>query len=173
MKIVVLGYMCSGKSLVSSSLAKKMNLNYIDLDAFIEEKENQKITTIFKDKGEIYFRKIEKDALKEILKTKNNFILAVGGGTPCYYNNMDMINKFATSYYLNVSTPVLMSRIVKEKQTRPLVSSIHEDDLPEFIAKHLFERSNYYLKAKHVLSVSTKSIKEIVLEIKNSMLGMP
>ena len=93
MKIVLLGYMASGKSNIGKKLSKKLSMSFIDLDDYIIEKEKMTISDIFKAKGEIYFRLIENKYLKEILLEKKDFILSLGGGTPCYANNMEEINK--------------------------------------------------------------------------------
>ncbi len=165
MNIVLLGYMASGKSIIAKELAKKTNEDFIDLDTYIEEKENLKISEIFKNKGEIYFRKIETSYLKEILNKKNGIILAVGGGTPCYANNMQIILKNSISIYLKASTDTIYNRILSEKNKRPLVKEISNEKLKEFISKHIFERNNFYNKATVIISVNDKSIQEIISEI--------
>jgi len=103
MKIVLLGYMASGKSSIGMKLANMLNVSFVDLDDLISEKEKLSIPAIFKTKGEIYFRKKEIDYLNEFLLQKDNFILAVGGGTPCYGNNMSIINNHSKSIYLKSS----------------------------------------------------------------------
>ncbi len=165
MNIVLLGYMASGKSIIAKELAKNIATDFIDLDAYIEKKENLKISEIFKNKGEIYFRKLENHCLKEVLNTKSKIILAVGGGTPCYADNMSIITGNATSVYLKASIDTIYNRILSEKRKRPLVNKIPNEKLKEFIAKHLFERNNFYNKATVVISVDDKSIEEITSEI--------
>ena len=143
MKVVLLGYMASGKTIIANKLSEKMQLRHIDLDDFIVEKENLKITEIFKKKGEITFRLLENQYLKEILTNEDNFILSVGGGTPCYASNMELINNTAFSIYLKASIETIYIRIINEKTKRPLVANIANDKLKEFIAKHLFERKPF------------------------------
>jgi len=171
MKIVLLGYMASGKSTIGKKLAKKLNLPFKDLDELISEKEESSIPEIFKKKGEIYFRKIESEVLQEFLKNEQNFVLAVGGGTPCYGKNLDYINKNTTSVYLNASIKTIYNNLskVKNKNKRPLVSKVRSEDLEEFIAKHLFERRPFYERAVLTIDIDHKSQKEIAQEISLNM----
>ena len=167
MKIVLMGYMASGKSSIGASLANTLGLDFIDLDRYIEEKENRSVQDIFRLKGEIYFRKQESVFLEEVLDKKDGFVLALGGGTPCYGTNNDMIQQ-ATSktFYLKASIATLSNRLEHEKHTRPIVAQLTSEQLTEYIAKHLFERAPYYERAQHKLSIDKKSIDEIALEIK-------
>ena len=167
----MIGYMASGKSSIGKKLAKKMNLSFVDLDEYIAKEENLTIPDIFRTKGEIYFRKKETTYLNQLLQSKDNFILAVGGGTPCYGNNIDIINKNAKSIYLKSSIQTIYNKLSKEKnkRKRPLVSAVKNKDLKEFIAKHLFERTLYYERASLTIVVDNKSKKEIVEEINSNM----
>ena len=165
MKLVLMGYMASGKSVIAKYLAEKMDITSIDLDEYIENKEGQTIQEIFKNKGEIYFRIAENKYLKEILEKKNDVILATGGGTPCYANNMHLIKQKANSIYLKASINTLAERLLLADDNRPLLSNIKKEDLKEFIAKHLFERNNYYDKADKTIIVDNKNINEIANEI--------
>jgi len=167
MKIVLLGYMGSGKSAIGKQLAQKMHLQFIDLDFYIEEQEKTTIKLIFEQKGEIYFRLIEHRYLKEILDTKDKFILSLGGGTPCYANNMDMINNTkATSIYLKTSLKTLVDRLLPNKEKRPLIAHLSAEKINEFIAKHLFERQFYYEKATYKVENDHKQKEEVVAEIR-------
>lgn len=167
MKIVLIGYMGSGKSTIGKLLAEDLALSFLDLDAYIEKVEEKSITNIFKEKGEIYFRKKETESLRTVLEQEDDIILSIGGGTPCYSNNMKLISEL-TNYavYLQVSVQELSNRLVSEKSERPLISVISDDELPEFIGKHLFERSYYYTQAQNTIACDNKSPKEIVGEIK-------
>jgi shikimate kinase len=164
-KLVLLGYMASGKTSVAKLIAKKSNLKYIDLDAYISSNEEMSVPDIFKNKGEIYFRKIESRYLKDILMQKSACVLALGGGTPCYGQNMELINKYATSIFLNVSLSILVLRLKSEKKSRPLVANIDDRDLNEFVAKHLFERLPFYEKAQHLIDATNKNTEAIAVEI--------
>ncbi|MBA6154588.1 shikimate kinase [Gelidibacter maritimus] len=167
MNIVLIGYMGSGKSSIGKKLSELVNLEFIDLDDYIQEKENLTIPQIFETKGEIYFRKIEYRYLKEVLQ-RNDIILSLGGGTPCFGNNMDTIlNADAThSIYLKSSIPNLVSRLTPEKAHRPLIAHLKSDDeLTEFIGKHLFERSFYYNQSNQTVNTDGKNISAIAEEI--------
>ncbi|NHF57720.1 AAA family ATPase [Flavobacteriaceae bacterium TP-CH-4] len=166
MKIILLGYMGSGKSTVGKLLAKQMGLEFIDLDDFIEEEEEQKIATIFKVKGEIYFRNKESEYLKKIIQQKKDLVIATGGGTPCYGDNLETLLKTTDHiFYLKVSLNGLVERLGKEKMQRPLIKDIPNGELPEFIGKHLFERSFFYNRATHIISSDGKTAEEIAMEI--------
>ena len=171
MKIVLMGYMASGKSTIGKKLAKKHKIPFIDLDDYISERENLAIPDIFKLKGEIYFRKKETAYLNELLQQEGDMILAVGGGTPCYGINMELINKEAFSFYLKSSIQDVYMKLSKpkRKKKRPLVAAIANKDLKEFIAKHLFERAPYYERADMSIDILNKSKKEIVTEISLNM----
>ena len=172
MKIVLVGYMASGKSTIGSLLAKKKEVSFIDLDHYLEEKEEMTISEIFDKKGEIYFRKQEHFYLKEILNKKESMVLSLGGGTPCYAGNMDIISSFknTVSVYLKASIPTIVERLLKEKNKRPLVSRLIEDELPEFVAKHLFERSYFYHQSKYKFSIDDKKLSVIIDQL-NKLLG--
>ncbi|MDO6519927.1 shikimate kinase [Zobellia uliginosa] len=170
MKIVLLGYMGSGKSTIGKILAHKRNLEFIDLDHYIEQAENMSVSDIFKIRGELYFRKKEHQYLNEVLDQKDDFVLSLGGGTPCYGDNMKSIaEQTENTFYLKVSISELTKRLLKEKDERPLVKNIAEDELPEFIGKHLFERNQFYSQARKVITCDTKDVKDIVEEIKAAL----
>jgi len=168
MKIVLLGYMASGKSSIGKRLSKKLSMRFLDLDDYIVEKEKMSISKIFQIKGEVYFRLIEHKYLKEIIENDENFILALGGGTPCYANNMDEINKNDTlSIYLQGSTATMIKRLIRKKSKRPLIASLGDDKIPEFVAKHLFERRPFYEQAKKTIKIDDKTKKEVAKELAN------
>ena len=123
MNIVLLGYMASGKSKIGKELAKVLSYEFKDLDSCIEIAEGKSINEIFNKSGELYFRKKEKEYLKSLLKTSNNSIISLGGGTPCYFNTMEelLLNNDLTTVYLNVSIPVLVNRLKPEMYKRPLI----------------------------------------------------
>ncbi|MEZ7916397.1 MAG: shikimate kinase [Polaribacter sp.] len=167
MKIVLLGYMASGKSTIGREISKKLDMKFIDLDDYISKREKSSISEIFKVKGEIYFRRIESFYLSEILNSKDSIILSLGGGTPCYSNNMELIlNSEASSIYIKASIKTLVARLTSEKNKRPLVAELENDKLTEFVAKHLFERRFFYEQASITVITEDKSIEEITTEIR-------
>ncbi|NVK53449.1 MAG: shikimate kinase [Flavobacteriaceae bacterium] len=166
MEIVLLGYMGSGKSTIGKYLAKKLDLQFVDLDEYIEAKENQSISNIFKEKGEIYFRFQEATYLKEFITINFNYVLALGGGTPCYADNTNSLkNSKAISFYLKATIPTLLQRLENEKENRPLIVDLKPEELTEFIGKHLFERAPFYEQATSKISIDNKNPEEICLDI--------
>ena len=167
MNIVLIGYMGSGKSTIGKNLSKIINFDFIDLDDYIQKKENLTIPQIFERKGEIYFRKIEHLYLNELLQM-DSIILSLGGGTPTYGSNMDAILNapHVQSMYLKCSIPNLVTRLRHGKSSRPLIAHLKNDEeLTEFIGKHLFERSFYYNQSRHALVTDDKSVEMITEEI--------
>lgn len=165
MKLVLLGYMASGKSAIGKVLATNLKIDFIDLDSYIEEKENLEISEIFQKKGEIYFRKKESEYLNEVLNLKKNLVISLGGGTPCYANNIEVIKEESTSFYLKASIQTIFERLKNETAQRPLVAALGIENLTEYIAKHLFERGIFYKQADKTIIVDDKSITEITNEI--------
>ncbi|WP_340077425.1 shikimate kinase [Leptobacterium sp. I13] len=165
--IVLIGYMGSGKTVIGKLLSEKFQLPFIDLDDYITSNEGMSISQLFKEKGEIYFRKQEYGALKKILASEANVILSVGGGTPCYGKNMEMIlDKTKNVFYLKASVDTLVNRLTHEKEERPLIKNIKTNELAEFITKHLFERGFFYLQAHHIINVDDVSTKKVVEAIR-------
>lgn len=165
MIISLVGYMGSGKSHISKILSEKLNFKLIDLDKEISRRNKLTIPEIFEKKGEIHFRKLEREILEEILASEENVILSLGGGTPVYYNNMEIINHNSKSVFLRASVGTLSERLLKQKEKRPLIAKISDEDLPEFIAKHLFERNEFYNKAQANVITDNKTPEVIVAEI--------
>ena len=169
-KIVLVGYMGSGKTTVGRIVANHLNVNFLDLDTFIEEGEKMSVSAIFKEKGEIYFRKKEIEYLEKVFSIEDSFVLSLGGGTPCFGKNMELINeKTANSFYLNVGINELTDRLKKEKNHRPMISHLEDDKLTEFIGMHLFERSFFYNQAHHKIKSNNNRPTEIAEMIVNKL----
>lgn len=163
--------MGSGKSTIGRKLSEVVNFDLIDLDDYIQKKENLTIRQIFETKGEIYFRKKEFIYLNELLQ-QDDIILSLGGGTPCYGGNMEAIlnAEHARSIYLKSSILNLVKRLNSEKSKRPLIAHLKTDEeLTEFVGKHLFERSFYYNQSNQTIVTDNKSIEEITEEIVASL----
>ena len=170
LKIVLLGYMGSGKSTVGRIIANHLNIKFLDLDDYIEEGEAMSIASIFETKGEIYFRKKEIEYLNKIFSSEDSFVLSLGGGTPCFGTNMTFVNeKTANSFYLNVGINELFDRLVKEKSHRPIISHLQDEELTEFIGKHLFERSYFYNQAHQKVKSNNNTPTEIAEMIVNKL----
>ncbi len=155
-----------GKTSLSKKLSKKTRIPCFDLDEIIEKSENSSISSIFKERGEVYFRKIEHQLFKDFIEKEENFILSLGGGTACYANNHLFLQKEdIISIYLKASIENLTDRLKKKREKRPLLKNLTEDELQEYVAKHLFDRNYYYQNSKLTVVVDGKSKKEIVKEI--------
>ena len=169
MKIILLGYMGSGKTGVGRLLAEKLEIPFLDLDHEIERKEGRIIPEIFKVSGEIYFRKKETETLKAIFESgPENFVLSVGGGTPCYGKNLELIKTEpgVSSIYLKTSLEELTRRLLIEKDSRPLISHLpSEEVLNDFIRKHLFERTYYYNQADIIVETDARTPGEVAEDI--------
>lgn len=166
MKIVLVGYMGSGKSTIGKLISNFVGIPFYDLDEIIEKHENKSIKNVFKDKGEIYFRKVESQLFKQFINENDNFVLALGGGTPCYANNHFILQRDdINSFYLKTSVQTLLSRLIKESENRPLINNLNETELNEYIRKHLFDRNYYYLQSKKIIVTDDKSKEIIAKEI--------
>ncbi|WP_185872397.1 shikimate kinase [Blattabacterium cuenoti] len=165
MKITLIGYMGCGKTTIGKILSQKINLNFYDLDSILVKSKKDSIYNIFKKKGELSFRRIEHLILKKFLKNKDKYILSVGGGTPCFYNNIYLLNKYSKTFYLNTNSYTLFKRLSLEKKTRPLISNFSKNELFKFIMKHLLQRIYFYEKSFEKINVNKKSKNDIVKEI--------
>jgi shikimate kinase len=165
-KIILLGYMGCGKSTIAKNLSKIIRVPFVDLDAYIEEKAGLSINAIFEQFGEIKFRKMEHEAFVELLNAPGDVIIGLGGGTPCYAHNHQLLNgEHIVSVYLRASIDTLFNRLVANKSKRPLLASKSDAEMKEFIAVHLFERSFYYNQAQYTVVVDGKTIDQTVLDI--------
>lgn len=169
-KFVLLGYMGSGKSTIAQLLSEVTGITHMDLDQIIESRTNLSVATLFNEKGEIYFRKLEHEIFQELMGNSDSMVLSLGGGTPCYANNHLLLKEPHTvSVYLKASIDTLYERLISQTKNRPLLAEQGETELKEFIAKHLFDRSFYYHQAQHTVVVDGKSSDDIVKEIQKKL----
>ena len=148
MKFFIIGYMASGKTTFGSSLAKKLQVPFIDLDQYIEEKLQKSISQIFSEEGEEGFRKIEQDMLRRASEEHPDFVLACGGGTPCHFDNMEFLNSQGISVFIETSTPVLIQRLLLQNSQRPLMAGKSEDEIRQKVLTQLCDRLPNYMEAK-------------------------
>jgi shikimate kinase len=150
MRYFLIGFMGCGKTYWAKQWGEAFGLKYFDLDEEIEKREGKTIGDIFKEKGEDYFRKVEKHTLETYLQL-DNVIIASGGGTPCFFHNMKKMNQHGITIYL-VSTPAeLAGRLKKEKESRPLIADVADEVLENFIAERLKQREPWYLHSMYHL----------------------
>ncbi|HEY0677737.1 MAG TPA: shikimate kinase [Chitinophagaceae bacterium] len=162
MRIYLIGFMGAGKSYWGRLLSTKLTLPFFDLDKHITEEENISIVDIFAEKGEEYFRMMEKESLHIITESHDSFVMACGGGTPCYFNNIDYMNQNGTTVWLNTRMDVLFNRLLKEKEARPLLRDLSDAQLKQFILKKFSERRIYYEQADLVIEESEASVDSLI-----------
>jgi shikimate kinase len=151
-KVFLIGFMGSGKTYWGKIWAQKNGLDFYDLDAIIETKDGRSIAAIFEKEGESYFRKKETEALHTLLEN-DKCIVACGGGTACFNNNMQWMNENGITVYLSATPAYILSRIKEEKDKRPLINKLNEGELLFFIEQKLKERKPFYNQAQIILPV--------------------
>lgn len=164
MRIFLIGFMGCGKTTLGKKLAKHLNYNFIDLDSYIEKTTNKTITEIFENKGEKTFRIVEKESLMEVCK-KDNLVIATGGGTPCFFDNMQKMLDSGKAIYLKMEIEDLLERLETEKSQRPLIENKSAKELENFIRNKLSEREYFYKKSNYILqgkSICEKEIQNLI-----------
>jgi shikimate kinase len=165
MKIFLIGMMGSGKNYWMNKISGKLKLQKYDLDQLIEGVEDRSIQQIFKESGEEHFRKMESIVLKWF-EDKDDFILATGGGTPCFYDNIDWMNAQGLTIWLDEPIDALAKRLVPEKTHRPLISKMSDKNIKTFLRNKIEERDSFYKKAKYRLSGETINEQHLLSIIK-------
>lgn len=165
-KILFVGMPGCGKSTLGKKVAKLLKYEFIDLDLYIEKKENCCIKDIFTYQGEEYFRKIETKYLAEILSSGKSFVLSVGGGTPCFNDNMALMKKNGRCIYIQAGARLLLNRLENAKSQRPLFWGLTKEEIEKKLQQLLDARSKYYEMATHTIDASNVNEKEVVNLIK-------
>jgi shikimate kinase len=161
MKVFLIGYMASGKSRMGRELAECLGYGFIDLDDLFEEKYKITVLDFFEKYGEGHFRKIESDLLKEVIALDDT-IISCGGGTPCFFDNMDMIKGNGVSIYLKMSVKELVARLAIFRKRRPLLKDKPVEELEEYICNQLRERELYYYRADVVVNSVSLSVTKLI-----------
>ena len=152
----------SGKTTLGKQLAKSKSMNFIDLDAFIEQKINKKIPEIFKELGEDIFRRIEREVVLESIHWKNT-VIATGGGAPCFFDSIDVINQNGTSIFIDVSAKELYRRVIgKGQDKRPLLANVDKEDLLQSITEKRKTRLKWYKGAHFTISSDNINAKDLL-----------
>lgn len=154
MKIFLVGMPGSGKSTIGAKLADALQLDFLDLDSEIEKKEMKAVKEIFRENGEDYFRQVEAETLRELAGSSRDFVLATGGGAPCFYNGMDTINETGFSIFLDVPIPELVRRLSNNKD-RPLLQTA---DVEKKLTLLLETRLPVYRKASITVTDPTPEV---------------
>lgn len=145
--IFLIGYMGAGKTAVGRALARRYGIEHIDLDWRIEQRFRTKIADMFAEMGEDVFRLRERNMLHEVMQMED-VVISVGGGTPCFFDNMEQMNASGRTIYLQCSVDVLVERIMQSQNKRPIVAGKTREELIMFVAEHLAEREKFYCKAQ-------------------------
>ena len=143
--------MGSGKTHWGKQLAKQMKIAFFDLDEQIAKAENKSISEIFSENGEEAFRVKEKEVLEQLIDENPSMVISCGGGTPCFFNNIERMKKYGIVVWLNTHVEIILERLNKEKATRPLLNNIAEDDMRSYISRKLNERRMYYEQADVII----------------------
>lgn len=164
-RIILIGYMGAGKTTLGKALARELNVDFCDLDWFIEERYHRTIQKIFDEKGEAGFREIERNMLHEVAEFEN-IIISCGGGTPCFFDNIEFMNSKAKTVYLKASPETLFQHLKMGKNERPLLKNKSDEELIRFITSSLEQREPFYSKANYIFDVTllnnTDKIKDSV-----------
>lgn len=152
-RIILIGYMGAGKTTIGKELAKDLGLPFYDLDWYIESRMRKKISEIFAERGEEGFRIIERNMLHEVAEFED-VVISCGGGTPCFFDNMEYMNENSDVIYLKATPEVLYNHLQMGKSVRPLIANKSKEELLDFIREQLAYREQFYLKANHILDVT-------------------
>lgn len=153
LRIILIGYMGAGKTTVGKALSKELGIPFYDLDWYIENRHRKTVSEIFSEKGEEGFRKIEYNMLHEVAEFEN-VIISCGGGTPCFFDNIDYMNRQGQVVYLKAEPDVLQKHLLMGKGDRPLLKGKSKDELIDFIKEQLEKREPFYSKAAYTLDIN-------------------
>ena len=152
-RIILIGYMGAGKTTIGKALSKELGITFYDLDWYIESRMRKTLSQIFAERGEEGFRKIEYNMLHEVAEFED-VIISCGGGTPCFFDNMDYLNQQGQVVYLKADPEVLYKHLMMAKTERPLIKGKSHDELLTFIREQLEKREPFYSKARYTLDVN-------------------
>ena len=159
--IILVGFMCSGKNTYGKLLASAMGVPFVDIDDYITAKYNKTVAGIFAEHGEDYFRQLEHEVIKELLQS-SPAVIASGGGTPCFNNNMDLMNQSAITVYLQSNPKTIFSWLKDAKHERPLLKGKTDDELLHYIENLLEQRKQYYEQAQITVSALHFDAKKLI-----------
>lgn len=160
MRIFLLGYMGVGKSTLGRMVAERLLMEFLDFDALLEEYQQMTITEIFTNLGEPFFRKLEHDLLREVIQTRDQFIMGTGGGLPCFHNNLELMNTYGHTIYLRSSAAAIAERLIQSTGSRPLIANKSKEELLDFVTQMLKTREVYYNQAKTTVDLDLTLSKE-------------
>jgi shikimate kinase len=165
MRIFLIGFMGSGKTHWGRLLSEKLGIRFFDLDEQVAEHAGKSLPELFVSQGEEIFRLMEKDVLHIITESHESFVMACGGGTPCYFNNIEYMNKSGTTVWINVPLDSLFKRLLLEKEKRPLITALTDEQLKGFIIKKFSDRRIYYEQAKTTIDDEPVQLEKLIEKI--------
>jgi shikimate kinase len=170
MRIYFIGYMASGKSCLGQKAATSLGYSFADLDALFEERFRISVSDFFEKYGEDRFRKIEQELLYSTLQLENTLI-STGGGTPCFFDNMDLISRSGISVYLQWTPDTLSGRLSQIKMKRPLLKDLTRPQLEQKVKKQLTEREHWYKRADIIFEPEKETFDALILRLKSRITG--
>lgn len=150
-RIFLTGYMGAGKTTLGKAFARKLNIPFVDLDWYMEERFHKTVGELFAERGEAGFRELERNMLHEV-GAFEDVVISTGGGAPCFFDNMDFMNRNGKTVFLNVHPDVLFARLRIAKQQRPILQGKKDDELKDFIVQALEKRAPFYSQAQYVFN---------------------
>lgn len=168
--VYLIGFMGSGKTTAGKALASRSGWSFIDLDKKIENHTGKSVPDIFFEHGEDYFRKVESEVLVNI-KASENTVVATGGGTPCYNENMEYMINSGVTVYLQMTPEKLFKRLADSRAERPLIKDLQNEELQSFIEHKLAEREKFYMRSKVIIDGSDPDINLLYLQIRTNPVG--
>ncbi len=161
MRLFIIGYKSSGKTTIGKKLAQRLNMEFIDLDDVIELRESKTVPEIYTEKGDAEFRKMEWEALNEIVK-KDNIVVSTGGGAPCHCNNMNLMEKYGEVLYIHLDNDTLVSRLKHATKDRPIVLNKSDEELREYVADLRNRCEHHYTRAKYIVEGKDITVERII-----------
>lgn len=150
-RIFLTGYMGAGKTTLGKAFARRLNVPFIDLDWYIEERFHRTVGELFSERGETGFRELERNMLHEVAEFED-VVISTGGGAPCFFDNMEFMNRVGQTVFLEVHPDVLFRRLRVAKQQRPILQGKQDEELKAFIVEALAKRAEFYRQAKYVFN---------------------
>lgn len=174
MQLFLTGYMGSGKSTLGKRLAHMLGVAFLDLDDYFEQKYKTSISLFFERFGEESFRQLEHETLREVIAAHDKTVISTGGGTPCYFDNMELMNRHGFTIYLRLAPGVLASRLSNSpfRYKRPMLKGLNRQDLLQTVSEHLAERETFYNRSKLIVDVFEMKTESIVNKIVEAMAGI-
>jgi shikimate kinase len=164
-RLFLIGFMGCGKTYWGRQLGPALGIPFIDLDAKIEESAGKSINAIFAEEGEEYFRQLEKETLHLLSESHPEFVMATGGGTPCFYKNIDYMKEIGRTVWINCSVDCLYSRLIKERESRPLVRDLGEEQLRAYIHRKHGDRRIFYQQADVIVETDDLKLEHLLERI--------